>query len=101
MLADLRRRTALPHDVAMHIQGKSSLARLGVLIHLTAPHAGWEGRLTLEICNLGPFNIEMKPGMTIGQLTFWRLEDADAGKLQTGQFSGQADALGSGSRRNR
>ncbi|HEX4413656.1 MAG TPA: 2'-deoxycytidine 5'-triphosphate deaminase, partial [Lacipirellulaceae bacterium] len=70
-LADLRQHTTLPPDVAMHIQGKSSLARLGVLVHLTAPHAhaGWTGRLTLEIYNLGPFNIEMKPGMTIGQLT--------------------------------
>ena len=76
-LADLRQHTALPPDIAMHVQGKSSLARLGMLVHLTAPHAhaGWEGRLTLEIYNLGPFNIEMKPGMVIGQLTFWKVEE--------------------------
>ena len=61
-LADLKQYTKLPADVAMHIQGKSSLARLGVIVHLTAPHAhaGWDGWLTLEICNLGPFNIELK-----------------------------------------
>jgi len=95
-LADLRQHTTLPHDVAMHIQGKSSLARLGMLVHLTAPHAhaGWTGRLTLEICNLGPFNIELKPGMPIGQLTFWRLEDPDTEAVQDGQFSNQQDARG-------
>jgi dCTP deaminase len=72
-LADLREHTALPPNIAMHIQGKSTLARLGVLIHLTAPHAhaGWKGQLALELYNLGPFNIELKPDMIIGQLTFW------------------------------
>lgn len=42
-LADLRQHTVLPPNIAMHIQGKSMLARLGVMVHLTAPHAhaGW------------------------------------------------------------
>jgi dCTP deaminase len=96
-LADLKQHTALPSDIAMHVQGKSSLARLGVLIHLTAPHAhaGWTGRLALEIYNLGPFNIEMKPGMTIGQLTFWKVEEpGEAGTISRGQFSNQSTARG-------
>ncbi len=98
-LADLRQHTTLPPDIAMHVQGKSSLARLGMLVHLTAPHAhaGWRGRLTLEICNLGPFNIEMKPGMTIGQLTFWVVEESGgAATIPIGQFDGQETALESG-----
>ena len=80
----------------MHIQGKSSLARLGVIVHLTAPHAhaGWAGWLTLEIYNLGPFNIELKSGMAIGQLTFWRVEDPED-LVREGQFSNQLDAKGS------
>ncbi len=97
-LADLREHTRLPSDVAMHVQGKSSLARLGIMVHLTAPHAhaGWEGLLTLEIYNLGPFNIELKPGMTIGQLTFWRVEEpCDAAQITARQFSNQANATGS------
>jgi dCTP deaminase len=94
-LADLKQFTKLPHDVAMQIQGKSSLARLGVLVHLTAPHAhaGWEGTLTLEIYNLGPFNIELKPGIPIGQLSFWRVDNPTQ-DIPRGQFSGQADAAG-------
>jgi dCTP deaminase len=93
-LADLQQHTTLPPDIAMHVQGKSSLARLGMLVHLTAPHAhaGWTGRLTLEIYNLGPFNIEMKPGMTIGQLTFWKVEEP--GEIPAGQFDNQRTAHG-------
>lgn len=97
-LADLRQHTVLPPDIAMHVQGKSSLARLGMLVHLTAPHAhaGWSGRLTLEIYNLGPFNIEMKPGMIIGQLTFWKVEEPGSiGSISMGQFGQQATARGS------
>jgi dCTP deaminase len=93
-LADLRQHTTLPSNIAMQIQGKSSLARLGMLVHLTAPHAhaGWRGRLTLEIYNLGPFNIEMKPGMTIGQLTFWKVEEP--GEVLPGHFHDQSTAHG-------
>jgi dCTP deaminase len=89
-LADLKQYTKLPRDVAMHIEGKSTLARLGLTVHLTAPHAhaGWHGRITLEMYNFGPFNLEMKPGIPIGQLTFWRVEDPPdvvASKTFTGQ----------------
>lgn len=96
-LADLRQWTKLPPDLAMHIQGKSTLARLGMVVHLTAPHAhaGWEGRLTLEIYNLGPFNLEIKPDIPIGQLTFWRVEDPlPPDDTPQGQFAGQQDAAG-------
>ncbi len=95
--ADLKQYTKLPPDVAMHIQGKSSLARLGLQIHLTAPHAhaGWEGTLALDIFNSGPFHIELKPGIAIGQLTFWRVEDPeDDVEIPIGQFTGQAGAGG-------
>lgn len=96
-LADLRQHTKLPPDIAMHVQGKSSIARLGVLIHLTAPHAhaGWEGRLALEMYNLGPFNIELKPGMKIGQLTFWKVEDpGGSDEIPVRQFDRQETARG-------
>jgi dCTP deaminase len=96
-LADLRQYTKLPPDIAMHIEGKSSLARLGVCVHITAPHAhaGWSGHLTLEILNSGPFNIELKPGIAMGQLTFWRVEQPLAeSDLPTQQFSNQQTARG-------
>jgi dCTP deaminase len=97
-LADLEQHTKLPMDLAMHINGKSSLARLGMGVHITAPHAhaGWGGRITLEIYNFGPFNIEMKRGMQIGQLTFWSVDDPEcAESLPPKQFDDQETAHGS------
>jgi dCTP deaminase len=56
--------------LAARIEGKSSRARIGLLIHFTAPtvHPGWHGPLTLEMINLGPAKILLKPGMPIAQL---------------------------------
>jgi dCTP deaminase len=52
------------------INGKSTRARLGLLIHMTAPtiDAGWWGKVTLEIANLGPFEIELREDDAIAQL---------------------------------
>jgi dCTP deaminase len=52
------------------IEGKSSRARTGLLIHMTAPiiHANWHGQVTLEIGNLGPFSIGLKEGDAVAQL---------------------------------
>jgi len=59
-----------PPYLAARIEGKSSRARCGVLVHFTAPtvHPGWEGPLTLEIINLGPTTFALHPGMPIAQL---------------------------------
>jgi dCTP deaminase len=56
--------------LAARIEGRSSIARCGVLVHFTAPtvHPGFEGRLTLEIINLGPVPFILRPGMAIAQL---------------------------------
>lgn len=60
----------LPLHLAARIEGKSSLARLGLSIHITAPTvlAGFNGRLYLEMNNVGPFPIQLKAGMKIAQL---------------------------------
>lgn len=64
----------IPEDggtcLAARIEGKSSFARLGLLVHFTAPtiQAGFEGRLTLEMINLGPNVIRLTEGMRIAQL---------------------------------
>ena len=52
------------------INGKSTRARTGLIIHLTAPtiHAGWQGKVTLEIANLGPFRLALKEGAAIAQI---------------------------------
>ncbi len=65
---------SLPPHIAGRIEGKSTLARLGLAIHVTAPTviAGFEGRLYLEIHNIGPFQINLSQGMRIAQLVLER-----------------------------
>ena len=62
----------LPIDgrLAARIEGRSSFARTGLLIHFTAPtiHPGFEGTITLEIMNLGPLAVTLTPGIRICQL---------------------------------
>ncbi len=83
----------LPYDsrLAARVEGKSSLARLGLGVHVTAPtiHAGFDGQIRLELVNHGPVPITVKPGMRICQLIF----EATLGTPQRGyqgQFSGQS-----------
>ena len=54
------------------IEGKSSLGRLGLLIHTTAGFvdAGWDGYLTLELSNVANLPITLYPRMKIGQISF-------------------------------
>jgi len=58
--------------IAARVEGKSSLARLGLSIHLTAPtiHAGFQGRIRLEIVNHGHYPIILRADMRICQLIF-------------------------------
>ncbi len=55
---------------AARVEGKSSLARCGLMVHFTAPtiHAGFEGHITLELINLGAFTINLQYGIPICQL---------------------------------
>lgn len=57
---------------AARIEGRSSFARIGLLVHFTAPtiHAGFEGTITLEMINLASYPISLFPGMEICQLIF-------------------------------
>ena len=65
----------LPDDIVARLEGKSSLGRLGLLIHSTAGYVdpGWKGQLTLEITNVAPVQITLYYGMKIGQISFLRL----------------------------
>lgn len=62
----------LPSNIAGRIEGKSSLGRLGLLIHSTAGFIdpGWEGKLTLELSNASPLPIKIYPKMKIGHISF-------------------------------
>jgi dCTP deaminase len=65
----------VPDDLVARLDGKSSLGRLGLLIHATAGlvDPGWEGRLTLELANLAPFPITLFVGMKIGQISYIKM----------------------------
>ena len=82
--------------LAARVEGRSSLARLGVMVHLTAPtiHAGFSGTITLELVNHGPFYLRLVPGQTIiCQFIFERLETAPEMIISTG-FQGQTNPTG-------
>ena len=68
-------RVAIPADLVGRIEGKSSLGRLGLLIHTTAGFvdAGWDGQLTLEFSNVANLPITLYPRMKIGQISFIRM----------------------------
>lgn len=60
------------------VDGKSTRARSGIVVHLTAPtiHAGWSGKITLEIANLGPFDLVLEEDDVIAQLTTAQISSA-------------------------
>ena len=65
----------LPDDLVARLEGKSSLGRLGLLIHSTAGYVdpGWKGNLTLELSNVANLPIALYFGMKIGQISFFRM----------------------------
>jgi dCTP deaminase len=65
----------LPNDLVARLEGKSSLGRLGLLIHSTAGYVdpGFEGHLTLELSNVANLPITIYPHMKIGQISFFQL----------------------------
>lgn len=65
----------LPNDLVARLEGKSSLGRLGLLIHSTAGYVdpGFQGHLTLELSNVANLPITLYPGMKIGQISFFQL----------------------------
>jgi dCTP deaminase len=66
----------LPDDIVARIEGKSSLGRLGLIVHATAGFCdpGWRGTLTLELNNLTRVPIKLYPGGLIAQLSFMALD---------------------------
>jgi dCTP deaminase len=71
-------RIGVPDDLVARLEGKSSLARLGLVIHSTAGFvvAGFDGYLTLELSNVANLPITLYPGMKIGQISFLQMTTA-------------------------
>ena len=82
----------LPNYICGNLEGRSSFARLGIEIHMTAGFIdpGFEGVITLEIYNAGSTTVKLYPGMRIGQLRFEKCSplDEDYGKKPDVKYKG-------------
>ncbi len=80
VLGSTLERVTLPDDLVARLEGKSSLGRLGLLIHSTAGFIdpGWDGHVTLELSNVANLPITLYVGMPIGQLSFVQLTEPAA-----------------------
>ncbi|MDP6822012.1 MAG: dCTP deaminase [Dehalococcoidia bacterium] len=87
----------LPNDIVARLEGKSSLGRIGLVIHSTAGYIdpGWKGSLTLELTNVARLPITLYFGMRIGQISFQRMTtavDRPYGSSELGsRYQGQSD----------
>jgi dCTP deaminase len=81
----------LPTNVVGRLDGRSSLGRLGIIVHSTAGRVdpGWKGRLTLEISNIGKLPIALIPGMKFCYLTFEELT-SHVEKAYSGKYIGSS-----------
>jgi dCTP deaminase len=80
VLGSTLERIRLPDDLVARLEGKSSLGRLGLLIHSTAGFIdpGWDGHVTLELSNVAKLPITIYYGMKIGQISFMQLTEPAA-----------------------
>jgi len=75
VLASTLESITLPDDIVARVDGRSSLGRLGLLVHATAGYVdpGWMGRLTLELSNQSQMPIALYYGMNVSQISFLRM----------------------------
>ena len=78
VLGSTLERVTIADDLVARVEGKSSLGRLGLLIHSTAGFidAGFDGHITLELSNVANLPITIYPGMKIGQVSFMTMTTA-------------------------
>ena len=101
MLGQTHEWVELPDDLVARLEGKSSLGRLGLLIHSTAGYVdpGWKGNLTLELSNVANLPIALYSGMRIGQISFFKMSspvDRPYGSPELGsKYQGQSEPTAS------
>ena len=98
VLGVTRETVELPREsrIAARVEGRSTLARIGLMVHLTAPtiHLGWSGQIALEILNIGPWPLTLRPNeLSVCQLIFERVGES-APNGPPSQFQGQTSPGG-------
>jgi dCTP deaminase len=88
VLGSTLERVRLPDDLVARLEGKSSLGRLGLLIHSTAGFIdpGWDGHVTLELSNVANLPVTIYPEMKIGQISFVQLTEPAEVPYGTGEI---------------
>jgi dCTP deaminase len=103
VLGTTKERVEIPPDLIAHVEGRSSLGRLAVVVHATAGLAdpGYKGQITLELSNLGAAPVALDPDMRISQLTFTELKNpaerpygSERGSKYQNQEGPQASRIG-------
>jgi dCTP deaminase len=104
VLGTTTERVEIPDDLVAHVEGRSSLGRLAIVVHATAGlcDPGYHGQITLELSNLGTAPVALSPGMRVSQLTFTELKSpadrpygAERGSKYQDQDGPQASRIGS------
>jgi len=94
ILAVTREHVSMPDDLAGRLEGRSSIGRLGVVVHSTAAtiDAGFRGNITLELANMGRIPVMLYPGMRICSISFEQLSSPAAVpyyKKKSAKYAGQ------------
>lgn len=84
----------LPNDIVARVEGRSSLGRLGIIVHSTAGFidAGFEGTITLEMTNINRMPVALYPGMRVCQLAFETMSspaEVPYNKKKSSKYQGQ------------
>ncbi|MEF8802138.1 MAG: dCTP deaminase [Halolamina sp.] len=104
VLGTTKERVDIPADLIAHVQGRSSLGRLAIVVHATAGivDPGYRGQITLELSNLGTAPVALSPGMRVSQLIFTELSSpaerpygSDRDSKYQNQSGPQASRIGS------
>ncbi|MDE1460408.1 dCTP deaminase [Spartinivicinus poritis] len=99
-LAVTQESITLPDDIVGWLDGRSSLARLGLMVHVTAHRIdpGWSGQIVLEFFNGGKLPLALKPNMTIGAINFEQMSgpaQRPYNKRDNAKYKGQSGAIAS------
>jgi dCTP deaminase len=100
VLATTLERVSLSDDLLGRLEGRSSLGRLGIIVHSTASifHPGWDGTATMELGNLGVMPVALYPRMRICSFTFEKMSSPVERPYGSGKnkYQGQSGPLPSG-----
>ena len=100
VLASTLERLTISNDLLGRLEGRSSLGRLGIIVHSTASifHPGWDGTATMELGNLGVMPVALYPGMRICMFTFERMSSPVENPYgsKANKYQGQTGPLPSG-----